>query len=172
MVTQEKRTPPVQGQGQSSTKVTCCRGEVIFCRGMNQCSGADAICRRSSVSPGAVTFKFHNTTTLELLSHVSTNTVHKSEPREASPALHPRPSLSKSTAGYHKFGACSTAVEQWKPGIMEGRHSWGAVQMLEQSGKWNRPGKRRKEKKKGCQICRTYLAIPQSLTILVLSIFN
>lgn len=67
---------------------------------------------------------------------------------------------------------CSAAEERWKPGITEGKHSRGALQMLEQSGKWNRPGERRKEKKKGCQICRTYLAIPQPLTILVLFIFN
>lgn len=42
---------------------------------------ADAICKRSSASPGVATFKFRNTTTLEVLSHLSTNTVHKSEPR-------------------------------------------------------------------------------------------
>lgn len=126
----EMPTPPVQGQGQSSTKVTCCRGgitycrgEVTYCRGMNQCSGADAICKRSSVSAGLATFKFHNTTTLELLSHLSTNTVHKSEARQASTALHLRSSLSKSIAAYHKCGACSTAEERWKPGIIEGGHS-------------------------------------------------
>lgn len=65
----------------------------------NKISEAEAICKHSSVSPEVATFRFHYTTTLELLSHFSTNIVHKSEPSYASTALYLRPSLSESTAG-------------------------------------------------------------------------
>lgn len=50
--------PTSRGQGESSTKVTWWRGEVTYCRGMNKCSAADAICKYSSASPGVATFKF------------------------------------------------------------------------------------------------------------------
>lgn len=102
MMTQE--IPPFPRKGQ--TRIEC-----NYPLQTNKSSGAEAICKHSSASPEEATFKFHYTTALELLSHLRTNIVHKSEPRYASTALYPRPSLSESTAGWQKFEACSTAEE-------------------------------------------------------------
>lgn len=105
------------------------RAECNYLLQTNRSSGAEAICKHSSVSPEVASFKFHYNTTLELLCYLSTNIVHKSEPRYASTALYLRPSLPESTAGWRKFEACSTAEEWCEPGI-EDVHSWGAEQII------------------------------------------
>lgn len=137
MVSQE--TSPTQMKGQTRT-------EWNYLLQMNKSSGAEPICKHSSASPEVAAFKFHYITTLELLSHLSTNIVHKTESRHAHTALYLRPSLFESTARWQKVEACSTTEEWCQPGIEEDMQNWGALQTLEQSSTWEQVWKKKEEK--------------------------